>query len=358
MSLESSFESSLAASQALHLPRAGRQAPPPEAAASAPGLSRGALAGLLRFAGLLALLAVVAFFAVRVPSFLTPGNIGLILSQSAVLGILGLGLTLVLITGGSDVIRGGIDLSLAGTLGLAAAVFATLNQAGYGDAACVAATLATGLAVGALNALSVTWLRILPLLATLAVMNICAGLELVLTENTTVPAASPLIDALNLAGPFDLPVIGLVLVAAWLVLAVTLRFTPVGLRAYAVGGHPEAARAAGIALNRYVAGSYIVAGLLGGVAGILSVAFLNAATSGSADMLLPVIATAFLGRMFSRRLVPSVTGTLLAAVFLGALANGFQLLHVSSYWVNGIEGALILAVVGVTSGLAQRGARP
>ncbi|PRH84820.1 ABC transporter permease [Labrys okinawensis] len=317
-------------------------------------LAGGAGARLVRAGGLLFFLAVMAFFAINTPSFVSPANIGLILSQSAVLGILGFGLTLVLIAGGSDVIAGGIDLSLAGTLGLSAAIFAVLNQADFSDMACVAASLGVGLLVGLVNALAVVWLRILPLLATLAAMNVCAGLELVVTENTTIPAASPLIDGLGLPGPVDIPVLGWLLLALCAVLAALLHLTPVGLRAYAVGGHREAAKAAGIAVGRYVALSYVASGLLGGLAGVVSVAFLNGATGGSGDMLLPVVATAFLGFMFSRRLVPTIPGTLLAAVFLGALTNGFQLLHVSTYWVNGIEGVLILAVVAATANLAGR----
>ncbi|MDX7952608.1 ABC transporter permease [Lichenihabitans sp. Uapishka_5] len=307
----------------------------------------------LRAGGLILFLAVLGGFAIAAPAFLTPANLGLILAQSAVLGILSLGLTLVLITGGSDVVGGGIDLSLAGTLGLSAATFANLNQAGYGDGACVAAALAIGVTVGLMNAVAVVRLRILPLLATLAVMNICEGLELVVTENTTVAAASPLLDGLGQTGPFGVPVLGYVLLAVTLALGLASRRTTLGLRAYAVGGHPEAARAAGIVPERYVAASYVLSGGLGGLGGIVSVAFLNSATGGSADMLLPVVATAFLGFIFSRRLVPTVTGTLLAAVFLGSLSNGFQLLRLSTYWVNGIEGALILAVVGATAGLSK-----
>ena len=325
----------------------------PGATPSRPGFGREIAATLLRGGGILLFAAIVALFTIKVPSFLSPTNIGLILSQSAVLGILGFGLTLVLIAGGTDVIAGGIDLSVAGTLGLSAAVFAGLNQAGYADLACVVAALGTGLAVGLVNAVAVVWLRVLPLLATLAVMNICAGFELVVTENTTIPAVSPLIDWLALNGPFNIPVLGYGFLALALVLGASLHFTPLGLRAAAVGGHPEAAKAAGLAIHRYIAGSYVASGLLGGIAGIVSVAFLNGATGGSGDMLLPVVATAFLGFMFSRRLVPTIAGTLLAAVFLGSLTNGFQLLHVSTYWVNGIEGVLILAVVGATASLAK-----
>lgn len=307
----------------------------------------------LRAGSLAVCILVLAWFTVEAPAFVSSVNIGLILSQSAVLGILGLGLTLVLITGGTDVIAGGIDLSLAGTLGLSAAIFAVATQAGWSDAVAVAAALAAGLAVGAVNAASVLLLGIPPLLATLATMNVAAGLELVLTQNSTIPAVSPLVDWLGGPGLLGVPVTGWVLVVLTAVLAASLGLSRLGLRAAAVGGHREAAEAAGLPVRRYLAGSYLASGLLGGLAGLVSAAFLNGSTPGSADMLLPSVATAFLGVVFSRRLVPSVVGTFAASVFLGALANGFQLLHASTYWVNGIEGALILAVVGATSGLAR-----
>ncbi len=75
-------------------------------------------------------------------------------------------------------------------------------------------------------------------------------------------------------------------------------------------------------------------------------------------MLLSIVATAFLGIVFSRRLVPTIGGTLAAALFLGILINGFQLMRLSSYWVSGIEGALILLVVAATARLGQKGAAP
>lgn len=330
-------------------PRAGPARPRRRRAASAADLA----ARALRAGSLVACLAILAIFAAAAPGFLSPVNIGLVLSQSAVLGLLGLGLTLVLVTGGTDVVTGGIDLSLAGTLGLSAAIFAVANQAGWSDPAAAAAALAAGAAVGAVNAAAILLLGIPPLLATLAAMNVAAGLELVATQNATVPAASPLVDLLGGPGPLGMPASGWVLVGTSAALGLGLGVSRFGLRAAAVGGHREAAAAAGLAVRRYVAASYLGSGLLGGLAGLVSVAFLNGATPGSADMLLPTVATAFLGVVFSRRLVPTVPGTFAAAVFLGALANGFQLLHASTYWVNGIEGVLILAVVGATSGLGR-----
>ena len=295
------------------------------------------------------LFGVLTTFAVMAPAFATAANLGNVLGQSAILGVLAVGLTVVVIGGGPNVVAGGIDLSLAATMGLSAAVYATVIGGGSSDVPAAGAALATGLAVGLVNAVAVVGFGIVPLLATLAVMNIVAGLELVLTENTAVPVTTDALAALAGNGPFQLPVLSLVLLGVAGVVALAVQGTPTGLRLYAAGDFPDAARAAGLPVRRLVAGTYVVSGLCGGLAGILSVAYLSGSTTGSGDMLLSVVATALLGVMFSRRLLPTIGGTLLSTVFIGALTNGFQLLNLSSYWVSGIEGVLILAAVGATS---------
>jgi ribose transport system permease protein len=306
---------------------------------------------LLRAGSLLAFAAVFGFFAIAAPGFLTVSNLANVVSQVAVVGVLALGLTVVIAGGGGNVVTGGIDLSLANVLGLSAAVFAALNQAGFGDEVAVPATLATGAAAGALNGFAVVVLGVLPLLATLAVMNICAGLELVLTHNTVVAASSPLLDALDGSFPAGVPVLADALLIVAVVLLVILHGTPLGLRIYAVGGHREAARAAGLPVRRIVAGTYVASGLCAAIAALLSAALLSGSSTGSGDMLLSIVVTALLGVVFSRRLVATVPGTVLSALFIGCLVNGFQLLNVSSYWVNGIQGVLILLVVAATSTL-------
>lgn len=303
----------------------------------------------LRAGSLIAFAALLIFFAVTAPFFFTLGNIGNVLGQSAILGVLAIGLTIVIIGGGSNVVTGGIDLSLAATMGLAAALYASLIQAGYGDGTAVIVALLAGIAVGAVNAIAVVVFGIVPLLATLAVMNVVAGLELVVTENTVVPAATDFLSALSSNGPFGIPTLGYVLVIFAALVGAVVQFTPIGLRLYAVGEFPEAARAAGLPLKRIVAGSYLAAGLCAGIAGILSVAYLSGSTTGAGDMLLPVVVTALLGLVFSRRLVPTVGGTLLSTLFVGFLVNGFQLLNISSTLVSGVQGVLILFVVAATS---------
>ena len=121
---------------------------------------------VLRRGSLLAFLLILAVFAVSAPNFLSPGNIANVFAQSAILGILAFGLTCVVIGGGSNVVSGGLDLSLAANLGLCAAVYSSLNNAGLQAGEAIGLTLLCGLAVGALNGFTVVVLRLPPLLAT------------------------------------------------------------------------------------------------------------------------------------------------------------------------------------------------
>jgi ribose transport system permease protein len=258
-------------------------------------------------------------------------------------------MTVVFVGTGTDVQKGGIDLSIAANAGLSGAVFAILMRAGYPEPMAVLATLATGGLIGALNGFAVVKLSILPLLATLAVMNIAGGLELTLTENTVIPASAGILTMLSSGSLLGISALAWCLLIATVLAIVVLHYSPIGLSLYAVGGHVEAARAAGISTGAYIWGSYIVSGLCAAVASILIVSRLSASTPGSGQLLLPVLAAALLGTVFSRRFVPTAGGTILSVLFIGFLANGFQLLNVSSYWVSGVQGALILLVVAVTT---------
>lgn len=318
-----------------------------------PGLSRRLGLLVLRRGSLLVFLAILLVFAVSAPNFLSTANIANVFGQSAILGILAFGLTCVVIGGGSNVVSGGLDLSLAATLGLCAAVYSSLNNAGLAAWEAIGLTLLCGLAVGALNGLTVVVLRLPPLLATLASMNLVAGLELVLTQNTVLPTDSPLLETLANGAWLQVPALAWVLLTVAALLGLVIQHSPYGLRLYAVGEYPEAARAAGLGLGRYVFSSYLIAGLCAAIAAFCSASYFSGSTTGSGEMLLSVVAIAFLGVVFSRRLVANIPGTLLATLLLGFLTNGFQLLNISSFWVNGVQGVLILLVVAVSSALRK-----
>jgi len=308
----------------------------------------------LQSGALIAFLIVLVVFSTSSPLFFTLGNFANVMQQSAIIGTLAFGLTLVLVGGGVSGIAGGIDLSIAANLGFCAAVYATSLADGHAPAAAVALTLSTGAAVGLFNAFAVVVLRMLPLLATLTTMNIVAGLELVVTRNSTVSATGPTLSALLYNGPFAIPWLAYAFVGVGLVFVWLGHFTRFGLRLHASGSHPAAARAAGLRAEGYVAASYVLCGLSAGVAALASTALMSGSAPGSGENLLAVIAAALLGVVFSRRLVPTIAGTWMSVLFLGLVANGFQLDNVSSYWINGVEGALILFVVSLTALLRRR----
>ncbi|WP_024645887.1 ABC transporter permease [Pseudomonas syringae] len=312
------------------------------------------LVRLARRGSLLVFLAILLVFAISAPNFLSVGNISNVFAQSAVLGILALGLTCVVIGGGSNVVSGGLDLSLAANLGLCAAVYSSLNNAGFEAWQSIALTFACGLLVGAFNGLAVVLLRLPPLLATLASMNLIAGLELVLTQNTVLATDSELLDSLASGVWLGIPALAWVLLGVAGLLWLLIQHSAFGLRLYAIGEYPQAAKAAGLNLQRYVFASYVIAGGCAAIAAFCSAAFFSGSTTGSGDLLLSVVAIAFLGVVFSRRLTANIPGTLLATLLLGFLINGFQLLNISNFWVNGVQGLLILLVVAFSGALDRR----
>ncbi|WP_083615035.1 ABC transporter permease [Paraburkholderia sp. SOS3] len=303
----------------------------------------------IRLAAVGAFVAILLYFAFGAPGFTSPGNLVNIVEQSAILGVMAFGMSVVIIGGGSNVTDGGIDLSIAANMGVCAAVYAKLLTLGVSDALALPAVAATGIAIGLLNAVAVVRLGILPLLATLAVMNIAAGAELTITQNTVISVSSPLMTFISSASFLGISALAWTLALASAAMILLVHHTGFGLRLYAVGGHPEAARSTGIAVGRYLTFTYLFSGLCAALAAVLTVARLSSSTPGSGDMLLSVLAAALLGTVFSRRFVPTIGGTLLSVLFIGCLANGFQLLNVSSYWVNGVQGTLILLVVATTS---------
>jgi len=308
----------------------------------------------LQHVSLIIIILVLAVFAWLSPIFLTLTNLGNVLQQTAVVGTLALGLTLVLSGGGVQGISGGIDLSIAANLGLCAAVFATLIATEHSTAVALLLTLLTGVAVGLFNAFAIVWLGILPLLATLTSMNIAIGLEMVLTGNASVSASSELQNILIANGPLAVSWLGWGFPLLALIAIALSRFTAFGLRLQAVGSHPQAANAAGIGVKRYRALSYVLCGASAALASVASVSLLSGSSPGANDNLLMVIAAALLGVVFSRRLVPTLGGALISALFLSLISNGFQLVNVSSYWINGVEGVLILCVVALTALLRRR----
>ncbi|MFK7856376.1 MAG: ABC transporter permease [Granulosicoccus sp.] len=303
----------------------------------------------VRLGAFAALGIILLYFSIYARGFTSSFNLQNVVEQSAILTILAYGMTVVFIGTGTDIQKGGVDLSVAANAGLSGAVFVTTLTLGWPEPLAIVAALVTGMAMGLLNGIAVVVFRIMPLLATLAVMNIASGFELTITENSVIGVSSEFLTMLQFGRFLGISSLSWVLLVFTIIIAILLHFSAFGVRIYAVGGFPEAAKAAGLNVGSYVYFSYVFSGLCAGIASVLIVSRLSASTLGTGLLLLPVLAAALLGTVFSRRFIPTIGGTLIASLFIGFLANGFQLLGISSYWVSGVQGALILLVVALTS---------
>ena len=281
------------------------------------------------------------------PGFLTMFNILTILRQISVLGIMGLGMTLVMA-------GGGIDLSIGEAADVGGLVCVALLAQGWGAGPAVLAGLAGGAAMGMLNATLIAGIGIAPFLATLGVHSMVRSLEMAFTRgglpiylNRAMPR--PLIFlGRGLVGPIPTQVI----VLAVLALAYYVIYHRVTLGRYvtAVGLNREAARLSGVSVNKVTATTYVLASATAALAGVILAARVSSGQplAGGA-YLLDTIAAVFMGRTISAEGRPNVLGTLVGAAFLGTVVNGMTLLNVVFYMQTFIKGALLLGVLALAS---------
>ena len=281
------------------------------------------------------------FFAFYAPAFLSVPNLINIALSIAITGILAVGMTAVILTGGIDLSVG----SVAALAGVIAALIAATNAPGAVALASLAA-IGVGLAVGAFNGLMVAWFRVPPFVTTLAMLTICRGLAFVLTGGRAVgnlPASFGLFGREHLLGvPVPVWLMLLVFAAGWFVLK---RMT-FGRYVYAVGGNREAAFLAGVNIKGVTMLVYVLNGLLVGLAGLVLASRLGAGVPNAGIQYeLDVIAAVVVGGTSLNGGRGSVIATLWGAVFIGVLNNGLNLAGIDPYMQRIALGAVILLAV-------------
>ncbi|MDC9822777.1 ABC transporter permease [Devosia sp. ZB163] len=285
-------------------------------------------------------LVVLVFFAFASPYFFTYSNATNILTNVAVIGIVAMGQSLA-------VISGGFDLSVAGTLPLGAVVYAVLINAGVPIPVAMLVVVLAGSAVGLINGLIITKIKINPLIVTLGTMSIAGGVAYTVSNGVTLPFAN--YDAGILAEHFMPGVAWYVLLFVGIAIATAalLRFSIFGRMIYAVGGNAEASRLAGIRVDLVTIGVYLFCGALAAVAGIVVASQLLAgsATVGS-DAALSSIAAVVLGGASLSGGVGGIAGTLIGVLILGTVANGMALLQVPAFYQQIATGLILLMGVG------------
>ncbi len=318
--------------------------------ASAPAGAGPRVAALLRQEGaLVALIAVCVFASMRYEAFPTPENIFNVLRQNSMLGLLALGMTFVILTGG-------IDLSVGSLVAIAGVIAA--NLAARGTALAVGAGVGAAALLGMVSGLVIARARIQPFVATLAMMIAARGLALAATgeESVRVDRLSEGFTWLGrgLIGPLPVPVVVLALAFAlgWL----TLGHTRFGRHVYALGDNEEAARLMGLNVSRVTVGVYTLSGALAGLAGVLLASRLGAGQPvAGMGWELDAIASVVVGGTLLTGGQGGAGSTLVGVLLLGVLFNLFNLEGtISPWWQWVLRGVFLLVVVVVQSRLSAR----
>lgn len=220
---------------------------------------------LLRNVTLLIFVALFLYFGSQAPRFLGIDSIANIVKQASFIGIIAVGMTFVLLTAG-------IDLSVGSNMYLSAMSVAYLMQVpalqnGWGVALAILAGLVTGTLFGVLNAFCIVVLRITPFLVTLATLVAGRGLGTAITESFGLELPAPYL-AFGASSLFGIPMPIVVLVIVVTTAQIVLSRTQFGRQIYAVGNDPEAARKAGLAVNRIVFAAYVICGFCAAIGGV------------------------------------------------------------------------------------------
>jgi ribose transport system permease protein len=283
---------------------------------------------------------MIAVFSLSAEYFLQLDNLLNIARSISIVGIVAVGETIVLISGG-------VDLSIAAVMAMAGLVAAVVARAGLPFGLAFGAALACGLFIGAINGFIVTKLHINPLITTLATGMIVRGLAYVAAGGATLTVPVKGFSDLGrgrLGGIVPYPVI--ILAIVYLFAHILLTRTILGRNVYAIGGNSIACRLAGINVDRWRVLFYALGGLFAGFGGYMLSSLVGASMGNAAiGSELSVIAGVVLGGASLAGGEGTMIGTLLGILVLGTLTNGLIMLNVSTYWQQVASGVVLLLAV-------------
>lgn len=284
--------------------------------------------------------------------FLTPQNLSIVAQQASINTVLAAGMTFVILTGG-------IDLSVGSVLAASAMAALIVSLVpGFGLLALPVA-LVVGLGLGLLNGALIAFLALPPFIVTLGSLTAVRGLARLLGDDTTVFNENLSFAWIGNGSVVGVPWIVIVAAAVVAVSWVVLRRTVLGVRIYAVGGNPDAARLAGIKVWQILLFVYGVAGLLAGLGGAMAASRLYAANGVQLGQSyeLDAIAAVILGGTSFVGGIGSIWGTLVGALIIAVLTNGLILTGVSDIWQFIIKGFVIIGAVALDRYRLSGGAR-
>jgi len=299
----------------------------------------------------LVLILLVAFFSILKPNnFPTEFNARAIATNAAVLLIIAVGETFVIITGGIDLSVGYVLLFSGVTAAQTMNAFGNPTDRGW-DLILLGllVALVSGLAWGTFNGVLVAKAKVPPLIVTLGTLGMAWGMAQILSNGQDIRYIPSLLASVVGAGKF-FAVPWLVVIAALVAAAgtIVLRMTRFGRYTFGVGSNEEAARRAGINVDRHLIKVYALSGLLAGFGGFLALAYFTTTTiSGHANDNLNAIAAVVIGGTSLTGGIGTVVGTTIGVFIPAILASGFIIIGLQSFWQNVAVGAVLIAAVFV-----------
>jgi len=296
----------------------------------------------------LGLFLVVAVFTLLIGSpaqYLSVTNLRIVLSQTVIVALGAIGMTIVIISGG-------IDLSAGSVIALAGVVTALGIQRGWPPLIAMLAAVAVGALIGLANGLSITRLRVVPFIATLGMLGIARGLAKWLASEQTVNVPATWVNELAVTFPRPgwivlAPGVWITLLLA-IAIAGVLRSTVFGRHVFALGSNEAAARACGIATDRLKLWIYGIAGLFIGLAGVMQMSRLRQGDPTVAiGAELDIIAAAVIGGASLKGGQGTILGSMVGALIMAALRNGCQQMGWPNYIQEMIIGAIIIVAVAI-----------
>lgn len=310
-----------------------------------------------RLSALLTLLMLIAGFSLASQAFFSVNNALTILLQTSVIGLLGIGMTLVIITGG-------IDLSVGSVLALSGVGTAMAVKAGVPVGLAMGLGVVIGAACGAVNGLVVTRAKIPPFVATLGMMLMARGLALQLTGAAPISQLGEAFGRLGNGALFrmvemqpngfpkvifpGIPYPAILLLVVAVGATYLLRRRSIGRHIYATGSNEEAARLSGVRVNQTKLYAYVMSGALAGLAGnVLMSRLVTAQPSEGVMYELDAIAAAVIGGASLSGGVGTVSGTMIGAFIIGILRNGLNMAGVSAFIQQIVIGAVVIGAVWI-----------
>ena len=313
---------------------------------------------LLKGRTFIVLIILMIFFSITANNFLTVGSLLTVAKHVALYGILAIGMTYVIITGG-------IDLSVGSVAGLAGMIAGGLIQEGltlefagvtiyFSIPLVVLITVLLGAFIGALNGVVITKFNVAPFIATLGSMYICRGLANIRSNGATFSDLAGYeglgntgfeVFGRNFAGTM-IPTGVIILIIVAVIAGLILKKTPFGWHVQAIGGNERASKLSGIKVDRVKIWVYAFSGLCSAIVGIIATSQLVSATQKTGESWeMNAIAASVLGGTSMAGGVGSIGGTIVGAFVIGVINDGMTMCGVTEFWQKIIRGLVIIIAV-------------